>query len=316
MRHKKDTFPYSVVNSDAASRRTRSNHRCHVPGAAGVGVGGATSIAKTLLKADLMGNNTFILERPIVPGSEEVYLNGIRLFGSDYSLVYSGGKGVSVIINCVGTDGHDHVVVLADTQGTAPSPGQDPGQDPGQGPGYPVDNYGFPLFSEQEILYTNSRSADDPYRVIKAPKKPSGVQGAAGEVLPLMDCLYDENFGRLCYVSPIFRLDGAAFYKMDLTSVYLPKSIQFVGNSCFEDCPELEKAVVMCEGLLTFGFGVFRGCAKLKEIVLLAKNVDIPNTGVFDRTNPGLVIKVLPERLEYMRSHEVLRNYRVEALGQ
>ena len=133
MRHNKVTFPYPVVNSDSATRRTRSNHRCHVPGAAGVG--GATSIAKTHLKADLTGNNTFILERPIVPGSEEVYLNGIRLFGGDYSLVYSGGKGVSVIINCVGTDGLDRVVVLVDTQGTAPSPGQDPGQDPGRSAG-------------------------------------------------------------------------------------------------------------------------------------------------------------------------------------
>lgn len=58
-----------------------------------------------------------------------------------------------------------------------------------------------------------------------------------------------------------------AFFNMDLTSVYLPDSVTYIGQSAFCDCKVLEE-IVLPSRLERIEVSTFRGCSMLSDIKL------------------------------------------------
>ena len=58
-----------------------------------------------------------------------------------------------------------------------------------------------------------------------------------------------------------------AFFNMDLTCVYIPDSVTYIGQSAFCDCKVL-KEIVLLSSLERIEASTFRGCSLLSEIKL------------------------------------------------
>lgn len=61
--------------------------------------------------------------------------------------------------------------------------------------------------------------------------------------------------------------DGAFYKRIQLTKVFLPESIRYIGTECFEGCKNLQE-ITLPTHLDRIGLGAFRHCAKLTSLTL------------------------------------------------
>lgn len=65
----------------------------------------------------------------------------------------------------------------------------------------------------------------------------------------------------------VVAVEAEAFKSSSMTSLQLPSSVEYIGNSAFSDCKSLEKAS-LGENSMTLGQSLFQGCSKLREVSL------------------------------------------------
>lgn len=75
------------------------------------------------------------------------------------------------------------------------------------------------------------------------------------------------SFDEFQYFTGVQVVSEKMFYKWNIHSIILPKSIISIEHSAFEACYHLE-TVVLPEGLITIGITAFRDCSSLKNISL------------------------------------------------
>ncbi|MBQ6467741.1 MAG: leucine-rich repeat protein [Clostridia bacterium] len=91
-----------------------------------------------------------------------------------------------------------------------------------------------------------------------------------------------------------------AFAGTNLKSIVLPDSIESMGDGCFENCKELETAVIN-SNIMLIGDNTFRGCDKLREIYIADSVMDIGRTSFSGCTSLETVymsknVVYIPER--------------------
>lgn len=86
-------------------------------------------------------------------------------------------------------------------------------------------------------------------------------------------------------LSSIYTIGNNSFSNSGLTELYIPKNIQSIGNSCFENCKNLVSAVFETEGVQTIPDYNFSGCSNLRSVDL--GSVTQIECGAFSRSGIG-----------------------------
>ena len=93
---------------------------------------------------------------------------------------------------------------------------------------------------------------------------------------------------------PVKIIEGSIFYNNGIMYVYLPNTLEIIGNQVFRDCTELT-SIIIPDNVTIIGNSAFKGCTNLKNIEIPASAMII-GASAFEN-NTGLTNIVINEGL-------------------